>query len=377
MNDITVANHTGKKAKMNKKKVKNSVVNKEVKSDAANEVEMEDLGEAESVDSGCIPDSSSDMAADLTDTAQIEGAVLKENIFISNLLRWLPPPPESKKLVPKPGKMGAKKRKIEMREQEESGPTSKKQKVAVNPTISTADLDELQAKYHRTLQDLRKNRNKNWNPATRKREAKLAKKLQVLEKRKDKRIKRKVKLPERTEVKQNKKDKNKNMQQTQGSPKPVKPKKPIYNQNGQLVFSKFDFSNSSVMSEDSDMKSKDLKQILSQALKEKEKMKHLEKKGENEAAVSIADQTAWSAALQKAEGKKVKSDVDMLKRSIKKRETRKKTSQKKWEQRKATIEKHKAEKQNLRKKNIAARKGAKVEKKMKKMKKKGHIVPGF
>lgn len=377
MNDISVANHMGKKAKMNKKKVKNNVVNKEVKSDEANEVEMEDLAEAESVDSGCIPDSSSDVAADLTGTAQIEGAVLKENMFISNLLRWLPPPPQSKNLVPKPGKKEAKKRKNETREQEESGPTSKKQKVAVNPTTSTADLDELQEKYHRTLQDLRKNRNKNWNPATRKREAKLAKKLQVLEKRKDKRIKRKVKLPERTEVKQNKKDKNKNLQQTQGSPKPVKPKKPIYNQNGQLVFSKFDFSNSSITSEDSNMKSKDLKQILSQALKEKEKMKHLEKKGENEAAVSIADQTAWSAALQKAEGKKVKSDVDMLKRSIKKRETRKKTSQKKWEQRKATIEKHKAEKQNLRKKNIAARKGAKVEKKMNKLKKKGHIVPGF
>lgn len=75
MNDISVANHMGKKAKMNKKKVKNNVVNKEVKSDEANEVEMEDLAEAESVDSGCIPDSSSDVAADLTGTAQVGSGV--------------------------------------------------------------------------------------------------------------------------------------------------------------------------------------------------------------------------------------------------------------------------------------------------------------
>lgn len=34
-------------------------------------------------------------------------------------------------------------------------------------------------------------------------------------------------------------------------------------------------------------------------------MKHLEKKGDKEGAISIAEQKAWSSALQKAEGKKV------------------------------------------------------------------------
>lgn len=47
---------------------------------------------------------------------------------------------------------------------------------------------------------------------TRKKEAKLVKKLKLLGKRKDKRIKRKGKLPEKTEIKQNKEDKNKNVQ---------------------------------------------------------------------------------------------------------------------------------------------------------------------
>lgn len=52
-------------------------------------------------------------------------------------------------------------------------------------------------------------------------------------------------------------------------------------------------------------------------------------------------------------------------------------SQKKWEQRLETVQKNKMDKQNQRKKNIGTRKEAKLEKKMKKMKKKGHIVPGF
>ncbi|XP_045127938.1 surfeit locus protein 6 homolog [Portunus trituberculatus] len=381
MNDI-VANHAGKKFKKNKKKVKKNVTG-EVKSDAAKEFELEDL--AESVDSGCIPDSSSDIMTDLSDTAQIKTAVLKENVFISNLLRWLPLPLQSKEPDPEPeikGLLipaeGKKKKNEKKRKREESGPVSKRQKVNIDPTKSTADLDQLQETYQRTLDDLKKNRNKG-NHSTRKKEAKLAKKLNLLEKRKDKRLKRKVKSSGRTEVKQNKKDMKKNLQEIQSSPKNVKPQKPIYNQKGELVFSKFDFSNSINLSGDVDttMKSKDLKQILSQTLKEKEKMKHLEKKGDKEAAINIADQRAWSAALQKAEGKKVKSDVEMLKRSIKKREMRKKISQKKWEQRKETIQKQKTDKQNLRRKNIAVRREAKVDKKMKKMKKKGHIVPGF
>ncbi|MPC40960.1 Surfeit locus protein 6 [Portunus trituberculatus] len=349
MNDIIVANHAGKKFKKNKKKVKKNVTG-EVKSDAAKEFELEDL--AESVDSGCIPDSSSDIMTDLSDTAQIKTAVLKENVFISNLLRWLPLPLQSKEPDPEPeikGLLipaeGKKKKNEKKRKREESGPVSKRQKVNIDPTKSTADLDQLQETYQRTLDDLKKNRNKG-NHSTRKKEAKLAKKLNLLEKRKDKRLKRKVKSSGRTEVKQNKKDMKKNLQEIQSSPKNVKPQKPIYNQKGELVFSKFDFSNSINLSGDVDttMKSKDLKQILSQTLKEKEK---------------------------------VKSDVEMLKRSIKKREMRKKISQKKWEQRKETIQKQKTDKQNLRRKNIAVRREAKVDKKMKKMKKKGHIVPGF
>ncbi|KAG0716169.1 Surfeit locus protein 6 [Chionoecetes opilio] len=229
MNDILATNHMGKKnkkmnKKMNKKikkKIKNiSTIPDEIKSLATKEAEAEDL--AESVDSGCIPDSSSDIVADVPDIAQIEASVLKENTFISSLLKWMP--------SDLPG-----------REPEPEVETS----IDVDLAETHADLDQLQDKYRETLIDLR-------------------------------------------------------------NVKPVKPKKPIYNQKGQLVFSKFDFSNNNSLSGDMDSnkKSKDLKQILSQTLKEKEKMKQLEKRGDKEGAISIAEQKAWSNALQKAEGKK-------------------------------------------------------------------------
>lgn len=383
MGDNTISNHTKKKSKKNKKLKANAAISDEVKNKIkaipvtrdeverldAKDAETEDL--AESVDSGCIPDSSSDIMADVMDTAQMEAALIEENRFITDLLRWLPAPLQSKE-EPEPETRKGKKRKLDEKQKAEGrGPGNKKRKVGVDAVGSHGDLDQLQDKYRNILNDLRKNRNKKKDPITKKKEAKLAKKLKVLERRKGKRSKNKVKLSVQPEISKEKK-------KQQSSPKNIRPQKPIYNQKGELVFSKFDFSNNQLSGDtDSSTKSKDLKQILSQALKEKEKMKHLEKKGDKEGAISIAEQKAWSSALQKAEGKKVKSDVEMLKKSIKKQENRKKMSQKKWEQRKETVQKNKMDKQNQRKKNITSRKEAKLDKKMKKMKKKGHIVPGF
>ncbi|KAG0716170.1 Surfeit locus protein 6 [Chionoecetes opilio] len=253
MNDILATNHMGKKnkkmnKKMNKKikkKIKNiSTIPDEIKSLATKEAEAEDL--AESVDSGCIPDSSSDIVADVPDIAQIEASVLKENTFISSLLKWMPSDLPGREPEPEVETSRGKKRKYEAKsKQDETRHNNKKQKVDVDLAETHADLDQLQDKYRETLIDLR-------------------------------------------------------------NVKPVKPKKPIYNQKGQLVFSKFDFSNNNSLSGDMDSnkKSKDLKQILSQTLKEKEKMKQLEKRGDKEGAISIAEQKAWSNALQKAEGKK-------------------------------------------------------------------------
>ena len=53
------------------------------------------------------------------------------------------------------------------------------------------------------------------------------------------------------------------------------------------------------------------------------------------------------------------------------------TFRKKWVDRKETVEKTMKERQDKRTKNIKARKDDKLKSKMKKLKKKGRIIPGF
>ena len=71
---------------------------------------------------------------------------------------------------------------------------------------------------------------------------------------------------------------------------------------------------------------------------------------------TIEEKTAWSTAMAKAEGVKVKDDVDLLKKSIKKIDQRKKKSKQKWEDRKESVEKRKDFKQKKRSENISKRK---------------------
>lgn len=95
MGDNTISNHTKKKSKKNKKLKANAAISDEVKNKIetipvtrdeverldAKDAETEDL--AESVDSGCIPDSSSDIMADVMDTAQVNDNILQYlHIFI-------------------------------------------------------------------------------------------------------------------------------------------------------------------------------------------------------------------------------------------------------------------------------------------------------
>ena len=74
MNDIIVPNHGKKKFKNNRKKVRKNVT-KEIESAAVQKVEAEAEDAAESVDSGCIPDSSSDLLTDPNDPAQVSSGV--------------------------------------------------------------------------------------------------------------------------------------------------------------------------------------------------------------------------------------------------------------------------------------------------------------
>lgn len=86
---------------------------------------------------------------------------------------------------------------------------------------------------------------------------------------------------------------------------PSRPPKPIFNSEGRMVFSKFDFGELTTPSPIQKKTTLDPKAALIKIKKVKEKVKHLEGKGEVERARSIEEKQAWEGALQRAEGVKV------------------------------------------------------------------------
>ncbi|KAK2584118.1 hypothetical protein KPH14_006559 [Odynerus spinipes] len=158
-------------------------------------------------------------------------------------------------------------------------------------------------------------------------------------------------------------------------PKIPRPK-PVFNSEGKMVFSKFDFSEIGTKKKPPKSE-KDPKKILQQLQQKKEKLKELEQLGEKDKVEEIKEKEAWKSALARAGGEKVKDDPDLLKRTIKRQEQQKKRSAKKWESRIETVHKSKQEKQEKRQENIMKRKKEKKTHKLKKAAKKGRVIPGF
>lgn len=102
----------------------------------------------------------------------------------------------------------------------------------------------------------------------------------------------------------------------------------------------------------------------------------LEKSGEAEKAKEMKERDAWNNILAKAEGVKVKDNVELLKKTIARKERQKKVSKTKWDERKSNLEKTQKEKQDKRSSNLLKRKQEKKEKIKKKAIKKGRFVPG-
>lgn len=102
----------------------------------------------------------------------------------------------------------------------------------------------------------------------------------------------------------------------------------------------------------------------------------LEKSGETTKAKELKERDAWKNVLAKAEGVKVKDNVELLKKTIARKERQKKVSKTKWEERKMTLEKTKKEKQEKRTNNIMKKKQEKKDKIKKKAIKKGRYVTG-
>ncbi|XP_070171205.1 surfeit locus protein 6 homolog [Polyergus mexicanus] len=158
-------------------------------------------------------------------------------------------------------------------------------------------------------------------------------------------------------------------------PKVPKPK-PVFNSEGKMVFSKFDFSEIGVKKK-LPKNQNDPTKILQQLQQKKEKLKQLENLGDKEKVEDIKEKDAWKSALAKASGEKVKDNPELLKRTIKRKEQKKKRSTNKWNSRVENVQKSIQERQEKRQENIMKRKKEKKLNKLKKATKKGRIISGF
>ena len=152
--------------------------------------------------------------------------------------------------------------------------------------------------------------------------------------------------------------------------------KPIYNKEGKMVFSKFDFTQKVDKPKEEKSSGKNYKKLLEKAKKDKEKMEKLKEEDEDKAK-TVMEKNAWKSVLQKAEGVKVRDDPELLKKASKRKDKIKKKKQKDWQERTEKVEKRKEDQQAKRTKNIQKLKQKRVDKKIKRSKKKGHIIPGF
>lgn len=163
---------------------------------------------------------------------------------------------------------------------------------------------------------------------------------------------------------------------SQGSDTSQTAVKPIYNKDGKIVFSKFDFSESGEkVKSQSGLTGKDYKRLLEKIEKKKEKAEKL-KQTDKELSEKQEEKSHWEKAIYRAQGEKVHDDPERLKKAIKVKDKMKGKKKQKWTERKETVDKRMEARQHKRTKNLQKRKDANIEKKIKIAKKKGRIL-GF
>lgn len=164
-------------------------------------------------------------------------------------------------------------------------------------------------------------------------------------------------------------------------------KKPILNKNGQIVYSKFDFTADKTIktanskkqhdAASKNVKPKDYKNLLKKLKQKKEKIEELKKSGETEKANELEFKDKLKSAIDRAAGIKVKDNPELLAKAVKRIEKKKDKSRKGWDERVKSVEARKQIVQDKRRKNLEKRKEKNKEKKIKKLKKKGRILMGF
>ena len=184
----------------------------------------------------------------------------------------------------------------------------------------------------------------------------------------------------KSEVKRNRKNKAINGTNSDKSVNLARSKKQVLNDNGEVVFSKFDFTRNIEDTTKFEGKVKNYKKLLASAEARKKKMDDL-KAVDAKKAKEMQQQVHWKSAIEKAEGIKQKNDPSLLKKTIKRKEKLKKKHRKEWKERTEMQKKQMEERQKLRKKHIQERIDAKKNKNINKGKKKSsnkkRHKPGF
>ncbi|KAB7499058.1 Surfeit locus protein 6-like protein [Armadillidium nasatum] len=342
--------------------------------------------EAESVDSGCVPDLTPE-----TSWLQVSSTLKYEYSFISELLQHtLHNQPDFSSLLDEElflpsGSEPTRssdveellKNKKDEKQKEIKELIDKKRKEKIELKDAKKEVEKPVSTKGGKLGNLAKSQAKT-------RESKIKKQLKIMEKKREKGLKKLKKtlnvLNNGLSKQENKKIHINNVLGNGLKKKESQESKKIYNNSGQLVYSKFDFSQSAKEKWE-ESKKLDLNYYMNKVIKEKEKIKSLQSQGKVSDAVTCLEKNAWNKAMKKAQGEKVKDDVQKLKKSLDKKMQKKKKSQAKWNERTDNVKKQQDARQEKRKQNLALRKEKRQQKKSSKGKKKkgknGSREPGF
>jgi len=127
------------------------------------------------------------------------------------------------------------------------------------------------------------------------------------------------------------------------------------NQNGKIIFNKFDLIQDPVEKAKLENQKKAPLQVRAKlAAKKEQRLAELEEENPEKAEL-LKEKKRWKDAETRLKGEKVRDDAKLLAKSVKRREQQKKASQKKWAERTEKLDAEKRKKQESRKKNLKDR----------------------
>uniref|UniRef100_A0A182KCN7 SURF6 domain-containing protein n=1 Tax=Anopheles christyi TaxID=43041 RepID=A0A182KCN7_9DIPT len=190
---------------------------------------------------------------------------------------------------------------------------------------------------------------------------------------KEKQMKKKLKNISMTAIKQEQ-ERSKLIEHKPLAVKQEKKPGPMFNAEGKIVFSKVQLDESDVTKKGIET---DTKKLLKKVLDNKKQLAELKESGDLEKYAEIKKKQAWDKAMAKTSGQKVRDDPELLVKKIVQRKKQIKKSKEQWKERAQKIEHQQKQRQKERTANIKDRAQKKKNTKLKRMAKKGRVIPGF